>query len=133
MGADHRWVRRAGTVVRLLWLVATLPALPGALGAQERVPVVGRGELTFFARAHLAMDEARDAFHAEIAAAHEEQAIERAREAFDERMAEIFEEHDLTRERYGVILFQVSLDARLRATLDEILEELARERAEARG
>ena len=108
----------------LLCAVATLAVGPGYLGAQEPARELGREELTTFARVHLAMNEAREAFHAAIAAAHEEQALERAREAFNERIAAILEEHGLTRERYGQILLIVSTDADARLAFDEVLEEL---------
>ncbi|SVB24193.1 uncharacterized protein METZ01_LOCUS177047 [marine metagenome] len=78
-----------------------------------------------FARAHIAMNEARDEFHAEIASTHEEQARERARAAFDEKVALIFSEHELAREDYERIVLIVSLDAMVRELLEEIMVELA--------
>ena len=109
-----------------------LLAAPTALPAQQQASDVGRAELAVFAWAHFAMNQARDAFHAAIADAHEEQAIERAREAFDEAIASALEEHELTRERYDEILLVISLDEEARATVEGMLAELARE-AEPNG
>ncbi len=108
-------------------------AAPVDLSAQDESETVGQVELTVFARAHVAIGEARDAFHAAIAAAHEEQAIERAREAFEERVAEILEEHALTEERYGQVLHVVSMDPNVRARLDAILEGMSAESGDPGG
>jgi len=113
--------------------VATLAVGPVSLAAQEPARELGREELAAFARVHLAMNEPREAFHAAIAAAHEEQALERAREALDERIAAIHEEHGLTRERYGQILLIVSTDGEARSALDEVLEELTPRSADRSG
>tara|TARA_Y100000758_G_scaffold40970_1_gene26649 strand:+ start:144 stop:410 length:267 start_codon:yes stop_codon:yes gene_type:complete len=86
-----------------------------------------------FARAHIAMNEARDEFHAEIGSTHEEQARERARAAFDEKVASIFSEHELAQEDYERIVLIVSLDAMVRELLEEIMAELTGEPAAGNG
>lgn len=112
---------------RTAFLVAALVGFLGAEAVSAQTPsgTPGRTELTVFARAHLAMNEARDEFHAAIAAAHEEQVIERAREAFEERVAEILDESGLMRARYDQLLVIVSSDELARSMFAEILAELA--------
>jgi|TARA_B100001750_G_scaffold240543_1_gene250480 hypothetical protein len=78
-----------------------------------------------FARAHIAMNEARDEFHAEMGSTHEEQARARARAAFEEKVVSIFSEHELAQDDYERIVLIVSLDATVRELLEEIMTELA--------
>lgn len=124
----NHWLSSAPSPARrTAFLVAALVGFLGADAVSAQAPsgTPGRTELTVFARAHLDMNEARDEFHAAIAAAHEEPVIERVREAFNERVAEIMEEHALTQARYDQLLVIVSTDELARSMFAQILAELA--------
>ena len=124
---DYTRARGRRNALGALFSLALLIVAANPLGlvAQQQAPTLDRAELMVFARAHVAMNEARDEFHAEIASTHEEQARERARAAFDEKVALIFSEHELAQEDYERIVLIVSLDAMVRELLEEIMVELA--------
>ncbi len=80
-----------------------------------------------FARAHLAINDARDEFHGKVGRIHEEQGRERARQEMEVQVAEILETAEMTRERYDEITMLISLDGELRALFEQVLEEIAEE------
>lgn len=98
--------------------------LPGALHAQDEPESVDEVRLVQFARAHLAIAEARDEFHGEVARVHDEEGRIRAREEVDVRIAEILEENEMTREEYDGFILSISLDGELRAAFEEALVQL---------
>ena len=93
--------------------------------AQEAPP--DRERLTQFARAHIAINGARDEFHGKVARIHEEQGRERARQEMDEQVGEILSAAAMTREEYDEFILIISLDGDSRSMFDEILAELAEE------
>jgi hypothetical protein len=103
----------------LLWMVT-----PYGVAAQE---TPDHDALTLFARAHMAVNEARDEFHGKIGRIHDEEGRTRAREELNARLAQIFMDHELTQERYDEVTLLISLDGELRAGFEEILERLAEE------
>jgi hypothetical protein len=114
--------RTMGTGAILLALVIAAAAVSPA-HAQDATP--NRERLTQFARAHMSINEARDAFHGQVARVHDEEGRRRAREEVDARIADILEEHELTKEEYDAFILQISLDGDLRATFEELLVQLA--------
>lgn len=101
--------------------------LPGALHAQDGPEPVDEARLVQFARAHLAIAEARDEFHGEVARVHDEEGRIRAREEVDVRIAEILEDNEMTREEYDGFILSISLDGDLRAAFEEALVQLQEE------
>jgi hypothetical protein len=103
--------------------------LAGGVGspahAQDLAP--DREALAQFARAHLLINDARDAFHGEIARVHDEEGRRRAREEVDARINGILEDHAITREQYDALILRISMDGELRTTFEEILAEVAEE------
>ena len=77
---DYTQARGRRNALGALFSLALLivAANPLSLVAQQQAPTVDRPELMVFARAHIAMNEARDEFHAEMGSTHEEQARARA-------------------------------------------------------
>ena len=132
---DYTQARGRRNALGALFSLALLivVANPPSLVAQQQAPTVDRPELMVFARAHIAMNEARDEFHAEMGSTHEEQARARARAAFDEKVVSIFSEHGLARDDYERIVLIVSLDATVRELLEEIMAELTGEPAAGNG
>ena len=92
--------------------------------ARAQEAPLDRAELTRYARAHIAMDAARDAFHATIARTHDDVGLAKAREEMDARVARILIENQLTTERYGVIRLSISQNESLRMVFDEISTQL---------
>ena len=122
--------RRNVTAGRALAVMAILASVvPNAVNGQQGLPAPEPEQLMAFARAHVAINDARDAFHAEIGRTHEEQARQRARADFEARVAGILLEHDLTQEEYDRLILLVSLDGEIRAAFEAILAELGEERA----
>ena len=124
---DYTRARGRRNALGALFSLALLlvAANPLSLVAQQQAPTLARAELMVFARAHIAMNEARDEFHAEMGSTHEEQARARARAAFEEKVVSIFSEHELAQDDYERIVLIVSLDATVRELLEEIMTELA--------
>jgi hypothetical protein len=114
-------IRRIARALPLVALALAAVAAPSL--AQDAEPI-SREELTEFARAHLAIAEARDEFHGEVARVHDEEGRLRAREQVEEKIAAILEEHGLTREEFDDFTLRISLDGELRALFEEILAEL---------
>lgn len=97
---------------------------PAPLAAQETRAGVGEEALTRFARAHLAIGKARDAYHGQVGRIHERQARLEARRRLEATIAGILEEEGLTRQEYDDLTLLVSVDAEARATFERILAEL---------
>jgi polyphosphate kinase len=95
-----------------------------ASNARAQMAPLDREELTRYARAYLAMDAAREAYHARIARIHDDVGLARARAELDAELAQIFEEHAITSERYGEITLLISQDAALREVFEEIVRPL---------
>ena len=83
--------------------------------------------LTRFAEAHLAINEARDEFHGEVARVHDEEGRLRAREEVDATLEEILAEHEMTRDEYDEFILLISLDGELRAAFEEVVAQLQEE------
>ena len=109
----------------LVALVVAAAVAPAAAQAQETPP--DRERLTQFARAHIAINNARDEFHGKVARMHEEQGRERARQEMEVQVEEILSATAMTREEYDEIILIISLDGESRSMFDEILAELAEE------
>ncbi len=109
----------------LVTLVVAAAVVPVAAQTQEGPP--DRERLTQFAKAHIAINDARDEFHGKVARVHEEQARERARQEMEVQVGEILSATAMTREEYDEIILIISLDGESRAMFDEILAELAEE------
>lgn len=109
----------------LLTLVVAAAMVPAATQAQEAPP--DREQLTQFAKAHIAINTARDEFHGKVARMHEEQGRERARQEMEAQVGEILTTAAMTQEEYDEIILIISLDGETRAMFDEILAELAEE------
>lgn len=120
--------RTRGSSLTLFALLSIAAAVPGSAHAQDTAQAgaqkLDRERITQFARAHLAIAEARDQFHGEIARVHDEEGRLRAREEVDAKIAEILGEQEMTREEYDEFILRISLDGELRATFEEILAEL---------
>ena len=111
----------------LLALAALVVSGTASLQAQGEPESIDDARLVQFARAHRAINEARDEFHGEVARVHDEEGRARAREAVDERIAEILAEHEITREEYDEFILLISLDAELRTAFEEALAQLEEE------
>ena len=109
----------------LVTLVVAAAVVPVAAQTQEAPP--DRERLTQFARAHIAINNARDEFHGKVARMHEEQGRERARQEMEVQVGEILSATAMTREEYDEIVLIISIDGESRAMFDEILAELAEE------
>lgn len=116
--------KHSAPAAALLTLVALLAASPASARAQDEAATVDQARLTQFAQAHIAINEARDEFHGEVARVHDEEGRLRAREEVDARIEEILEEHEMTREEYDEFILLISLDGELRATFDELVVQL---------
>ena len=117
-------LRQSGPGVALFALLAVLALLPGVAAAQDTTQPMDRERLTQFAAAHLAINEARDEFHGQVARVHDEEGRRRAREEVDERIAGILEEHEMTQEEYDEFILLISLDGELRTAFEEIVAQL---------
>lgn len=108
-----------------LLFVTQFAAGPAHLSGQQeaRLPIAEE-QLVQFARAHLAVTEARDDFYAELARTHDTQGQARLRDALTQTLAEILEEHELTPEKFEYITAVVSADAAERTRFEEILAKL---------
>ena len=109
----------------LVTLVVAAAVVPVAAQTQEAPP--DRERLTQFARAHIAINNARDEFHGKVARVHDEQGRERARQEMEVQVGEILSATAMTREEYDEIVLIISIDGESRAMFDEILAELAEE------
>ncbi len=109
----------------LVTLVVAAAVVPVAAQTQEAPP--DRERLTQFARAHIAINNARDEFHGKVARVHDEQGRERARQEMEVQVGEILSATAMTREEYDEIILIISIDGESRAMFDEILAELAEE------
>ena len=115
---------RIGLVALLA--VVMVPAPASAQAPQE----LDRARMTQFARAHVAINDARDEFHGKVARVHDEEGRRRAREEVEAQIDEVLEAQELTHEQYDDITLRISLDGELRTMFDEILAELAAETGE---
>ena len=97
-----------------------------APGRAQEAPL-DREHLTRYARVHIAMDVARDEFHAKIAGIHDDVGLARARQEMDARIAEILTEHGMTMARYAEITLLVSQDEAVRSVFEEISRRLREE------
>ena len=107
-----------GAVAALALLTVLAPS------ARSQEVTLDREQLTRYARAHLALDVARDEFHTKIAGVHDDLGLARAREEFDARIAQIYAENAITSEQYATITLLISQDQAIRAVFDEITARL---------
>lgn len=114
---------QGGATLVILALVGAM--LPGSGQAQE--VELERERMVQFARAHIAINDARDEFHGKVGRIHDEAGRARARVEMDAQVAEILLELEMTREGYDQITLIISLDGDIRAMFDEILVELEEE------
>jgi len=111
----------------LLFVIVAAMAGVAPVAAQDSTEArteLTRERMTQFAQAHLAINEARDAFHGAVARVHDEEGRIRAREEVEAKIETILEEQEMTREEYDEITLRISLDGELRAMFEEILKEL---------
>ena len=104
--------------------LATLLLASFTADARAQTAPLDREELTRYARTYLAMDAAREAYHARIARIHDDVGLARARAELEAQIAEIFVEHAMTSERYGEITLLVSQDAAVRGVFEELVSRL---------
>jgi hypothetical protein len=104
--------------------LATLLLASFAADARAQAVPLDREELTRYARTYLAMDAAREAYHARIARIHDDVGLARARAELEAQIAEIFTQHAMTSERYGEITLLVSQDAAVRGVFEELVSRL---------
>jgi len=99
---------------------------PSPVAAQDAAQEIemDRERMTEFVRAHIAINDARDAFHGAVARVHDQEGRTRAREEVEATIEGILEAQEMTRELYDEITLLISLDGDLRTMFDEILEEL---------
>jgi len=92
--------------------------------ARAQTAPLDREELTRYARAYVALDAARQAFHERIARIHDDAGLARARAELDAELAQIYTEHAITSERYGEITLLISQDAAVRGAFEELVSQL---------
>lgn len=109
-----------------LFALMTVLLVPAPVSAQE-TPELDRARMTQFARAHVAINDARDEFHGKVARVHDEEGRRRAREEVEAQITAILEEQEMSKDQYDDITLSISLDGDLRAMFDEIVAELAAE------
>ena len=125
-------LRRTAVFGAALLAIASV-ATPRAVSAQDAAQEIEitRESVTEFARAHLAINDARDEFHGQVARVHDAEGRARAREEVESKIDTILEEHEMTREVYDQITLMISLDGELRTMFEEIVAELEEEGSEA--
>ncbi len=104
-----------------LLLVKPLPLV----GQTQELPQVTTERMTVFVKAHIAISEQRDDFHAELGRTHELQERERIRARFQERIQEILAEHEMSQLEYDEITLVISINEEQRLIFERILEELS--------
>ncbi len=104
-----------------LLLVKPLPLV----GQTQELPQVTTERMTVFVKAHIAISEQRDDFHAELGRTHELQERERIRARFQERIQEILAEHEMSQLEYDEITLVISIDEEQRLVFERILAELS--------
>jgi hypothetical protein len=104
--------------------LAVLLLLGGAAEARAQDVGLDREELTRYARAYIALDSARQAFHERIARIHDDAGLARARAELDAELAGIYTEHAITVERYGEITLLISLNEPAREAFEDIVRQL---------
>ena len=119
-------VGRCARAVRAIPIAValTVSATPASLSGQGAPADLGIERLTTFARVHLAIADARDAFHGQIGRLHEEQSRLQARRQMLQKVAEILEAEGLTQEEYDRFILIISTDAETRAAFEKVLAEL---------
>ncbi len=119
---------QAGSSVALFALLAVATLVPQVVhGQDDSAMAIDRERLTQFATAHIAINEARDEFHGEIARVHDEEGRLRAREEVDAKIEEILEANEMTQEEYDEFILLISFDGELRAAFEEIVARLEEE------
>jgi polyphosphate kinase len=104
-------------------LAVTLFALVAAGGSAQAAPL-DREQLTRYARAHIALDAARDEFHATIARIHDDVGLARARAELDAKVAQIYLDNAITSEQYSEITLLISQNEQVRAIFEGIVRDL---------
>ncbi len=111
-----------GAVLAVMALLAV--ASPAPLSGQQDAPDPETERLTAFAKAHMAINGARDEFHGQVGRIHDEQGRQRARMELEEKIARTLMEHELTQEEYDQLILVISIDGDTRAAFEEILAQL---------
>ena len=110
----------------IISMATLLLAKPLPLVAQtQELPQVTTERMTVFVKAHIAISEQRDDFHAELGRTHELQERERIRARFQERIQEILAEHEMSQLEYDEITLVISIDEEQRLVFERILAELS--------
>ena len=115
---------QTGPLVALFAILALGALAPGAAQAQDAPAAMDEARLTQFAQAHIAINDARDEFHGQVARVHDEEGRRRAREEVDAKIEEILEEHEMTQEEYDEFILLISLDGELRMAFDALVIQL---------
>ena len=115
--------------VLMLMLAAACAGLVSAhpAAAQDLEIEMNRERMVEFARAHIAINDARDEFHGAVARVHDREGRIRAREEVEVAIEAILEEAEMTREEYDQITLLISLDGELRTMFEEVMAELEEE------
>ena len=113
----------------ILTAVAAFAGLGSAtsVAAQDVEIEMDRERMMEFARAHIAINDARDEFHGAVARVHDPEGRIRAREEVEATIESILEEAEMTREEYDQITLLISLDGELRTMFEEVMVELEEE------
>ena len=127
-----RWPSGLTPVVRtaILLLVVHGPGGSSPLwgqqeeGQQEASLLIEEEQLVRFAKAHIAITEAQEAFSGELARTHDSQGKARLREALSEKLTAIMEEHEMTSDTFERLTAVISANAQERARFEKVLEEL---------
>ncbi|NNF12594.1 MAG: DUF4168 domain-containing protein [Gemmatimonadetes bacterium] len=113
-----------GPFVALFALQVLSGFTPTAVAAQDTSAPMEEARLTQFAQAHIAINDARDEFHGQVARVHDEEGRRRAREEVDAKIEEILEAHEMTQEEYDEFILLISLDGELRTAFDALVVQL---------
>jgi hypothetical protein len=121
--------RRSVLQALILTAMAAFAGLGSAapLAAQDLEIEMDREQMIEYARAHIAINDARDEFHGAVARVHDPEGRIRAREEVEATIETILEEADMTREEYDQITLLISLDGELRTMFEEVVVELEEE------
>ena len=106
-------------------LVATLitfSAVAGHLSAQQAPPSeVTEEVLAAYAKAHVALDAARDAYQRQLGRTHDLQEQARLRAELAETQLSVLAEHEIRQEEYDRITAVISVDQALRERFEALL------------
>lgn len=120
-------MRRVTRVTHIAAAAIVLLSAPAGLAGQQAPSLAGTQRLADFARAHVAINAARDAFHDRLGRVHDEQGRALAREELVRQVSEILSQASITQQEYTSLTLSVSLDPETRAAFEAMVVELTRD------